>query len=82
VRLGSWRPEDPGPATGSSFSHDDEKASGVLLGMLKDYGHSRGADGYGACGLHRYTFPRERDSHIVLDLAHAYGKDMWSGAAS
>jgi len=76
VRLVPGDRKQPGTGYRSSFSHTDEKAHpGYYSVLLKDMGIRAELTATEHCGLHRYTFPESDTSHIVLDLAHAYGKD-------
>jgi len=76
VRLVPGDRKNPGTGYRSSFSHDDEKGHpGYYSVLLKDTGIRAELTATEHCGLHRYTFPESETSHVVLDLAHAYGKD-------
>ncbi len=58
----------------SSFSHDNELARpGYYRVHLDTYGIEAELTATARCGMHRYTFPRSRDSHILVDLIHGIG---------
>ncbi|WCT14255.1 GH92 family glycosyl hydrolase [Mucilaginibacter jinjuensis] len=59
----------------SSFSHDQETARpGYYQVLLKDYGINAELTATGHTGMHRYTFPASKQSHIVLDMDHSLDK--------
>jgi predicted alpha-1,2-mannosidase len=58
----------------SEFRHADEVAEpGYYSVILRDYEIRAELSATERAGIHKYTFPLSADSHIVLDLAHAYG---------
>jgi predicted alpha-1,2-mannosidase len=58
----------------SSFSHDNELARpGYYRVRLDSYGIEVELTATAHCGMHRYTFPRSKDSHILIDLIHGIG---------
>lgn len=67
----------------SRFSHDTEKATaGYYEVMLTDYQIKAQLTATSRVGVHRYTFPKGKDSRIILDLLHGIynydGKVLWS----
>lgn len=73
------------PETGyrSSFSHEREKASpGYYSVVLDDYDIVAELTATMRTGLHRYTFRRGGESHIILDMVHGIyndeGKNIWT----
>jgi predicted alpha-1,2-mannosidase len=63
------------PETGyrSRFSHSEEKAvPGYYSVMLSDYGIRAELSATERAGIHRYTFPKNKSSHFILDLDHGY----------
>lgn len=73
------------PETGyrSRFSHETEKAApGYYEVMLEDSGIRAQLTATPRAGVHRYTFPKDADGHLVLDLGHGIygyeGKVLWS----
>ncbi|TXE08388.1 alpha-mannosidase [Gelidibacter salicanalis] len=56
------------PAT---FSHKDEKASaGYYSVLLKDENIKAELTATTYAGVHRYTFPKDKQASIIIDLAH------------
>jgi predicted alpha-1,2-mannosidase len=65
----------------SSFSHDNEVARpGYYRVQLDSYGIEAELTATAHCGVHRYTFPRSKESHILIDLMHNIGdrKTAWA----
>ncbi|MDV6169776.1 GH92 family glycosyl hydrolase [Flavobacterium sp. DG1-102-2] len=63
----------------SSFSHQEEKAHpGYYSVMLKDYNVNAELTATAHAGFHRYTFPKGKDAHIILDLEHSMKKSDWN----
>ena len=57
----------------SRFSHDDEKATpGYYSVVLRDYKIRAELTATDRAGIHRYIFPSDQTSHIILDLDHGY----------
>ena len=66
--------EKPEEGYRSRFDHADEVAEpGYYSVLLKDYDIRAELSATERAGIHKYTFPLNEDSHIVLDLAHCYG---------
>jgi len=56
----------------SSYSHDEEEASpGYYTVKLKDYGIKAEVTATTRAGFHRYTFPENNDTHIIIDVTHS-----------
>ena len=65
----------------SSFSHDNEFATpGYYRVQLDTYDIEAELTATAHCGLHRYTFPKSKDSHILIDLIHGIGDRPPAGA--
>jgi predicted alpha-1,2-mannosidase len=59
------------PGYASSFTHADEEAGpGYYAVTLQDYAVRAELTTTLRAGLHRYTFPKGRPAHVVLDLVH------------
>jgi len=58
----------PGSGYRSRFSHKDEKAEpGYYSVLLKDYGVKAELTCTERVGFHRYTFPENKESNIIID---------------
>jgi predicted alpha-1,2-mannosidase len=58
----------------SNFSHDNELARpGYYRVHLDSYGIEAELTATAHCGMHRYTFPRSKESRILVDLMHNIG---------
>ena len=69
--------------TGTSFNHSTEKATpGYYEVMLDDYGIKAQLTATPRTGVHKYTFPKDKDGHLILDLTHGIynydGKVLWT----
>ena len=67
----------------SRFSHATEKATpGYYEVMLDDYGIKAQLTATPRTGVHKYTFPKDKDGHLILDLTHGIynydGKVLWT----
>ena len=67
----------------SRFSHEEEKATaGYYSVNLKDYGIKAELTASTRVGMHKYTFPKSTEAHIILDLkAGIYNyddKNVWT----
>lgn len=61
-------------ASRSRFSHDGEIVKpGYQKIFLKDYGITAELTSSFRGGFHRYTFPRAKEAHIIMDLTAALG---------
>lgn len=75
--------DNPDGGYRSRFSHSTEKASpGYYEVMLDDYDVKVQLTTTQRVGVHKYTFPNDRDGHVVLDLNHGIynydGKTLWA----
>jgi predicted alpha-1,2-mannosidase len=62
---------DPDSGYRSRFSHDKEIARvGYYAVILEDYGIKAELTASPRTGLHKYTFPKSKQSNIILDLKH------------
>lgn len=67
----------------SAFRHETEKASpGYYKVELDDYNIKAELTATTRVGFHKYTFPKNKDAHIILDMGHGIynykGKVLWS----
>jgi predicted alpha-1,2-mannosidase len=71
----------PGSGYRSGFSHTEETAKpGYYQVKLQDYGINAELTATEHVGMHRYTFPKEGDGHLIIDLDHSLNKkrNYWS----
>ena len=71
----------PGSGYRSRFSHTQESARpGYYQVMLQDYNINVELTTTEHVGLHRYTFPKSENAHVVIDLDHSLDKkrNYWS----
>jgi predicted alpha-1,2-mannosidase len=83
LQLNPGTASDPESGYRSRFHHHTEKATpGYYEVMLDDYGIRAQLTATTRTGIHRYTYPRTRDAHLILDLTHGIynydGKVLWS----
>ncbi len=83
VRLEPGTASEPGFGYRSGYSHSTEKAvPGYYEVTLEDSGVRAQLTATQRTGVHKYTFPKGEDGHIVLDLTHGIynydGKVLWS----
>jgi len=65
--------ENPSEGYRSHFSHDDEITSpGYYSVILQDYKIHAELSATERAGIHRYSFPEDRSTHIIVDLDHSY----------
>ena len=65
--------ENPETGYRSRFSHSEEKAvPGYYSVLLSDYRIRAELSATERAGIHRYTFPKNKSSHFILDLDHGY----------
>ncbi|WP_028863248.1 GH92 family glycosyl hydrolase [Psychromonas aquimarina] len=65
-----------GDQEASYFSHDNEQAqAGFYSVLLDDYGIEAELTTTSRVGFHRYTFPQDTDSKVVLNLGYALNWD-------
>ncbi len=67
----------------SRFSHEKEKASpGYYSVLLEDHDILAELTATTRTGVHRYTFNRGGDAHVILDMVHGIyndaGKNVWT----
>lgn len=65
----------------SRFSHKEESARpGYYQVKLQDYGINAELAATEHVGMHRYTFPKTGEGHVIIDLDHSLNKkrDYWS----
>lgn len=75
VRLFPGDRKQPGTGYRSRFAHANESMHpGYYSVLLDDTGVRAELTATEHAGLHRYTFPASKTSHILLDLTHANGK--------
>ena len=56
----------------STFKHENEKAvPGYYSVVLKDYKIKAELTATEHCGMHRYSFPDQKEYHLVVDLDHS-----------
>ena len=71
VHIGPGPRDNPGAGYRSRFSHADEHAEpGFYSVLLKDYGITAELTATARVGMHRYTFPADPSSHVLVDLEH------------
>ena len=83
LQLNAGRSEYPDEGYRSRFRHETEKAvPGYYEVMLDDYGIKAQMTATQRVGVHKYTFPKEKDGHLILDLVHGIynydGKVLWA----
>ena len=83
IRLNPGTADDPDGGYRSRFSHDTESARpGYYEVTLADYGVKAQLTATQRVGVHRYTFPKDEDGHVVIDLQHGIynydGKTLWA----
>ncbi|MDF3980690.1 GH92 family glycosyl hydrolase [Luteibacter sp. PPL201] len=83
VRLDPGSPDQPGSGYRSRFDHASEKAqAGYYAVTLADYDVRAELTAGRRVGWHRYTFPKGKPAHLLLDLRPSIydydGKVLWS----
>ncbi|KAG9572712.1 hypothetical protein KCV01_g18964, partial [Aureobasidium melanogenum] len=83
VKLDPGSPDQPGSGYRSRFDHASEKAeAGYYAVTLADYGVRAELTAGRRVGWHRYTFPKGKPAHLLLDLRPSIydydGKVLWS----
>ncbi len=64
----------------SRFSHQHETSRpGYYRVLLQDSGVLAELTATTRCGMHRYTFPTGKSSHVILDLVHALDQTVFEG---
>jgi putative alpha-1,2-mannosidase len=71
LRLNPGTSTNPDSGYRSRFSHDNESAQPNYYQVhLSDYGINAELTTTTRVGMHRYTFPKSADAHIIVDLTH------------
>ncbi|HEY1139195.1 MAG TPA: GH92 family glycosyl hydrolase, partial [Lysobacter sp.] len=83
VKLERGDVDKPGSGYTSRFDHKDEKAEpGYYAVTLRDYGIRAELTASPRVGVHRYTFPKGKPAHVLVDLRTSMydypGKVQWS----
>ena len=83
LQLNPGTAEQPENGYRSRFNHSTEKATpGYYEVMLDDYGIKAQLTATPRTGVHKYTFPKDKDGHLILDLTHGIynydGKVLWT----
>jgi len=74
LRITPGSRENPDEGYRSRFDHSEEIASpGYYSVHLKDYDIKAELTVTQRAGMHRYTFPKSANAHILLDLGHIIG---------
>ena len=74
LQLAAGDESDPAGGYRSAFRHETETAvPGYYSVLLDDHGIRAELTVTERAGLHRYTFPRSPDSHVIIDLQHGLG---------
>jgi predicted alpha-1,2-mannosidase len=73
VKLEPGSREHPESGYRSRFSHSEEESvPGYYAVLLRDYAIRAELTATSRVGMHRYTFPKSKSSHFILDLDHGY----------
>ena len=83
VKLDPGAPDQPGSGYRSAFSHSSERAEpGYYAVTLSDYGVRAELTATTRVAFHRYTFPANQPTHVLIDLRQSIynypGKVLWS----
>ena len=83
LRLNSGTADSPESGYRSRFSHDTESASpGYYKVKLDGYGVDVELTATKRVGVHKYSYPKDSDGRIILDLSHGIynydGKVLWA----
>ena len=83
LRLHPGTADRPDEGYRSRFSHETEKASaGYYEVLLRDDSIRAQLTATQRVGIHRYTYPKGRESRFILDLGHGIynydGKTLWA----
>lgn len=71
LQLNPGTADDPDSGFRSRFSHDNENAEpGYYQVFLEDYHINAEHTATTRVGMHRYTFPKSDEAHVILDLMH------------
>jgi predicted alpha-1,2-mannosidase len=76
IRTNKGTQENPGSGYGSHYSHQHETARpGYYAVQLEDYGIKAELTATARVAFHKYTFPKGRPAHIIIDLQQGIGWD-------
>ncbi|MDO5570143.1 MAG: GH92 family glycosyl hydrolase [Bacteroidales bacterium] len=83
LKLNPGTSDNPDNGYRSRFSHNTEKATpGYYEVVLDDYNIKARLTATQRVGVHQYTFPKDKPSHLILDLVHGIynydGKVLWA----
>ncbi|MCI1640012.1 MAG: GH92 family glycosyl hydrolase [Bacteroidales bacterium] len=83
IKLNPGTSDKPETGYRSRYSHATEKASaGYYAVTLDDYGIKVQLTATERVGVHKYTFPKGKNGHIIIDLNHGIynydGKTLWA----
>ncbi|MBR5812325.1 MAG: GH92 family glycosyl hydrolase [Alistipes sp.] len=83
LKLNPGTEDNPDSGYRSRFSHETEKSMpGYYEVMLDDYNVKAQLTATQRVGIHKYTFPKDGDGRIILDLNHGIynydGKTLWA----
>jgi predicted alpha-1,2-mannosidase len=83
LQLNPGTADNPDSGYRSRFSHDTEKAlPGYYEVLLSDQGIKAQLTATERTGVHKYTFPADKNQRIILDLNHGIynydGKTLWA----
>jgi predicted alpha-1,2-mannosidase len=83
LKLNPGTKDNPNSGYRSRFSHDNEKTKpGYYSVKLDDYNINVELTATTHAGFHKYTFPKTKDAHVILDLTSGIynydGKVVWS----
>jgi predicted alpha-1,2-mannosidase len=83
LKLNPGTKDNPVSGYRSRFSHDNERAKpGYYSVKLDDYKINVELTATTHAGFHKYTFPKTKDAHVILDLTSGIynydGKVVWS----
>ncbi|MCU0459370.1 MAG: GH92 family glycosyl hydrolase [Bacteroidales bacterium] len=83
LQLNPGTADAPGKGYRSRFSHDNEIASpGYYSVLLDDHDILAELTATTRTGVHRYTFNKGGDAHVILDMVHGIyndaGKNVWT----
>lgn len=83
LKLNPGTAENPDSGYRSRFSHENETAqAGYYKVLLEDYNIEAEMTATTRVGMHRYTFSKKEEAHVVLDLMHGIynynDKNVWT----
>lgn len=81
IRTNAGDEKTPGSGYRSRFSHKEESARpGYYQVKLQDYDINAELTATEHVGFHRYTFPADKQAHVILDMDHSLDKKRtyWS----